>query len=153
MTVNMDGDENLKYNFKPYERVENPLDSFVATVSTPDLPNTRCGSSSRSAASVISNEGFFPFRFLPVCVCVVLSCVVLCCVFCAQCSPRAARKRGTESTSVCRNNALSDPGFHVDASLPSSCVMRSTACSLNFGILIMHFFFISLFLPFLSFFF
>ena len=41
MTLNMDGDENLKCNFKPYERVENPLVSSVKTVSTPDACRTR----------------------------------------------------------------------------------------------------------------
>jgi hypothetical protein len=40
MRVNMDGDENLKCNFKPYERVENPLDSSMKTVSTPDACRT-----------------------------------------------------------------------------------------------------------------
>jgi len=41
MTVNMDGDENLKCNIKPYERVENQLDSSVKSVSTPDACPTR----------------------------------------------------------------------------------------------------------------
>ena len=41
MTVNMDGGENLKCDFKPYERVENPPDSSVKTVSTPDACRTR----------------------------------------------------------------------------------------------------------------
>ena len=40
MTVNMDGDENLKCNFKLYERAENPLDSSLTTLSTPDSCRT-----------------------------------------------------------------------------------------------------------------
>jgi hypothetical protein len=41
MTGNMDGNKNLIWNFKPYQRVENPLDSSVTTVSTPDSCRTR----------------------------------------------------------------------------------------------------------------